>query len=131
MRDNSNRGANWVFTRSSGVWSQLGSKLTVSGIQAESYLGDCVAISGDGKTILSGAEGYLGGVGGGFVFAMDSIRVVAHWSLDETSGSVAFDSSGWGNHGSAYGTTIIPGVNGNARRFDGAGDYGACAEPFK
>jgi hypothetical protein len=74
MRDNDDAGAIWVFNRSSGMWSQLGTKLTFSGIGAGSLLGDGVAISGDGKTIIAGAEGYNGGIGGGFIFARDSVR---------------------------------------------------------
>ena len=54
-------GALWVFTRSSGVWTQQGSKLTSSGVITN------VAASGDGNTALAagtipfGANGYLGG----------------------------------------------------------------------
>jgi hypothetical protein len=54
-------GALWVFTRSSGVWTQQGSKLTATGAISN------VAASGDGNTALAastipfGANGYLGG----------------------------------------------------------------------
>jgi hypothetical protein len=55
-------GAAWAFTRSGGVWTQLGSKLvgsgaTGSGVTISAHQGYSVALSGDGKTALLG--GYL------------------------------------------------------------------------
>jgi len=53
-------------------------------------------------------------------------ELVAHWKLDESSGTVANDSSGKGNHGSLNGDpTWWPsdGKIGGALEFDGAGDY--------
>jgi hypothetical protein len=60
--DNSGIGATWVFTRSTGVWSQLGNKLVGSGgvgvpfnqTGVLLYQGDAVAVSGDAGTILVG-----------------------------------------------------------------------------
>jgi hypothetical protein len=46
----------------------------------------------------------------------------ALWHFDETSGSIVHDTAA-GNDGTAFGTTIIPGVFGNARTFNGNGDY--------
>ncbi len=45
------------------------------------------------------------------------------WHFDETSGSTLLDASGAGNTGIAVGTAIVPGRFGNARSFNGAGDY--------
>lgn len=39
--------------------------------------------------------------------------------MDETSGAVAHDSSGYGNSGTVYGTTVGDGAFGNARAFPG------------
>ena len=50
-------------------------------------------------------------------------NLVGFWDLDEASGSAVNDSSGNNNTGSATGTTIIPGVVGNARRFNGSTDF--------
>jgi|GEM_PF-6293565 len=47
--------------------------------------------------------------------------LVAQWKFDETSGSTVYDSLGNYN-GKANGTTIIPGVEGKARRFNGTSD---------
>jgi hypothetical protein len=44
-QDNSFAGAAWVFTRSSGVWSQQGSKLVGSGAGGQAKQGQAVALS--------------------------------------------------------------------------------------
>ncbi len=54
-------------------------------------------------------------------FTPDS-STVALWHLDENSGSVVHDST-LRNNGTAIGTTIVPGRFGNARWFNGIGDY--------
>src|SRR5664280_2454101 len=52
--DNFNTGAAWVFTRSGGVWSQLGSKLVGTGAVGAAEQGWSVAISADGATAIVG-----------------------------------------------------------------------------
>ena len=52
--DNANTGAAWVFTRSGGVWSQLGSKLVGTGAVGAAEQGWSVAISADGATAIVG-----------------------------------------------------------------------------
>ncbi|GMX64365.1 hypothetical protein Elgi_36340 [Paenibacillus elgii] len=47
---------------------------------------------------------------------------ISWYKFDETSGNVINDSKGT-NSGSAYGTVIIDGVNGKARKFNGTSDY--------
>jgi len=47
--------------------------------------------------------------------------LVAQWEFDETSGSTVYDSLGNYN-GTAKGTTIISGIKGKARRFNGTSD---------
>ena len=46
--------------------------------------------------------------------------------FDETSGQSAFDLSGNGNTGTATGTTIVDGVFGKARSFNGSSDFVDC-----
>ena len=48
--------------------------------------------------------------------------LVAHWNLDESSGTTLVDSFG-GNTGTASGTTVAPGKYNNARSFNGSSDY--------
>src|SRR5712692_6696362 len=59
------------------------------------------------------------------VFCLGPVGLLAQgsagwWTLDELSGTVAFDSSGNGNHGSFSGTTTVPAVRNHGRRFSGS-----------
>jgi hypothetical protein len=67
--DDERRGAVWVFTRSGGVWSQQGPKLT-AGAESESGagFGTSVALSADGNTALIGAPGDNERKGAAWVF---------------------------------------------------------------
>jgi hypothetical protein len=47
-------GAAWVFTRSSGTWSQQGDKLVGTGAVGSARQGTSVALSGDGDTAIVG-----------------------------------------------------------------------------
>ena len=70
--DNSGVGAAWVFTRSSGTWSQQGSKLTVNDENADGAFdgfGWSVALSADGNTALIGAPDDRGSEGAAWAFA--------------------------------------------------------------
>jgi hypothetical protein len=50
--------------------------------------------------------------------------LVGWWKLDETSGTIAADSSGFGNHGALQGDVRwMPGMIGGAWQGDGNGDY--------
>ena len=66
MSDNSGVGAAWVFTRSGGVWTQEGSKLTGGGEVGAGRFGTSVALSADGET------GLVSGNGAAWVFT-DSV----------------------------------------------------------
>jgi hypothetical protein len=66
--DNGRKGAVWVFTRSGGVWSQQGPKLTGGGEIGEGGFGTSVALSGDGDTALIGGPGDNGTQGAAWVF---------------------------------------------------------------
>ena len=48
--------------------------------------------------------------------------LVGWWKFDEGSGTTAADSSGWGNNGTASGTTVTAGKVGNALSFNGISD---------
>lgn len=49
--------------------------------------------------------------------------LIGHWRMDETSGSVVVDSSGFGRDGAAVGTAIVSGRCGNARRGAPTGEH--------
>ncbi|MGH7741588.1 MAG: FlgD immunoglobulin-like domain containing protein, partial [Candidatus Eiseniibacteriota bacterium] len=78
--DNSNTGAAWVFTRSGSVWSQQGAKIVPSGFVGIPYMGQSVAVSGDGNTAM---------LGGPF----DNFQTGAAWVFTRTAGV-------WTQHGS-------------------------------
>jgi hypothetical protein len=66
--DDTSKGAAWVFTRSGGVWSQQGPKLTGAGEVGEGRFGVAVALSADGNTALIGALYDNGARGAGWLF---------------------------------------------------------------
>ena len=55
--DNNQAGAAWVYTRSQGVWTQLGPKLVGTDAVGESQQGFSVSLSGDGNTAIVGGSG--------------------------------------------------------------------------
>ena len=61
-------GAAWVFTRSNGVWMQLGAKITGDCKGPCGYFGKSVAISADGNTALVGAPQFGRGEGAVWAF---------------------------------------------------------------
>jgi hypothetical protein len=74
--DTSRVGAAWVFTRSGGVWTQQGGKLTGTGETGEGEFGASVALSADGNTALIGARFDDGGTGAAWAFT----RSAGVWS---------------------------------------------------
>jgi hypothetical protein len=66
--DNDYNGATWVFTRSNGVWTQLGAKLTGTGAAGNAGQGYSVALSNDGKIAIVGGPFDNANVGAGWVF---------------------------------------------------------------
>jgi predicted GH43/DUF377 family glycosyl hydrolase len=49
--------------------------------------------------------------------------LVAYWKFDDSTVAVAVDSSEYHNDGTNYGTTLVPGVIGTARHFNGTSDF--------
>jgi len=57
---------------------------------------------------------------------IEAVGMVAHWKMDENSGSIIYDDSGNGNDGTLINMddeAWIIGVTGNALQFDGIDDY--------
>ncbi|MCK7615402.1 WD40 repeat domain-containing protein [Roseibium sediminicola] len=71
--DNSDEGAVWVFQKNSGTWLQCGEKLVGTGASGKALQGTSVALSGDGRTILSGGPGDNSMTGATWVFAAQFI----------------------------------------------------------
>jgi FG-GAP repeat len=66
--DKSNIGAAWVFTRSSGVWTQQGTKLVGAGAVGGAEQGMSVALSADGNTVIVGGNGDNSNIGAAWIF---------------------------------------------------------------
>jgi hypothetical protein len=66
--DNGNAGAVWAYTRSAGVWTQQGAKITPSDETLPGYFGTSVALSADGNTAMIGGYWDNTGVGAAWVF---------------------------------------------------------------
>jgi hypothetical protein len=68
-QDNSDAGAAWVFTRSSGVWTPGGTKLPLgTGAVGTAIQGQSVALSADGNTAIVGGPADNSSVGAAWVY---------------------------------------------------------------
>jgi hypothetical protein len=79
-------GAAWVFTRSGGVWTQLGSKLVGTGV-VDSYVdqGWSVALSADGNTAAVGAPEDDNAAGAAWIFTQNHSPDCSHAVASQTS----------------------------------------------
>ena len=73
--DNGEMGAVWVFTRSSGVWTQQGTKLVGTGSVGNPRQGYSVAISSNSGTFIEGGLGDNSNTGAVWVFVNPSIGI--------------------------------------------------------
>lgn len=106
--DNGGLGAVWVYTRSNGVWSQQGTKLTPTGNAGNCYHGWRVSISADGNTVIAGAILDNGNVGAAFVHT----RTNGVWSQQAKlvgTGNVGASQQGSSVALSADGNTAVVG----------------------
>ncbi len=69
--DNAFAGAAWIFTRSGGVWSQLGNKLFGSGAVGNANQGGAVAISSSGNRVIVGGIADNANFGAAWVYSRD------------------------------------------------------------
>jgi hypothetical protein len=110
--DDAAQGGTWVLTRSSGVWSQQGSKLT-GGEEDNSEFGVLVALSADGNTALVGGWNDDGRKGAAWVFT----RSGGVWSQQgpKLVGTGVSEGDGFGTSValSADGNTALIGAPGN------------------
>jgi hypothetical protein len=110
--DNSSVGAIWIFTRSSGVWTQQGPKLVGTG-NSVSAEGNSVSLSGDGNTVI---------VGGPY----DSSSKGCAWVFTRTSGVWTQQGQkllGAGAYGfSSFGGSVSMSADGNTAVIGGASD---------
>ena len=90
--DNNMGGAVWVFTRSAGAWTQLGSKLVGAPvIGTVSLQGGSVSLSGDGNTLVEGGIGDNSDFGAVWFFARPASTggTATHFSVSAPSTATA------------------------------------------
>jgi hypothetical protein len=112
--DDYNNGAVWIFTQTSGVWSQQGSKLIGTGAIGMEVQGISVALSADGNTLIEGGSGDNSNFGAAWVFT----RSGGVWT-QQGSKLVASDAAG----NSRQGTSVSITADGNTALVGGPGDH--------
>jgi uncharacterized protein (TIGR03437 family) len=113
FNDNSGVGAIWVYTRTSGVWSQQGGKLVGTGAVGNAHQGGSVALSGDGNTAIVGGVADNFYAGGAWVYT----RTSGVWS--QQGGKLV----GTGAVGKAYqGSSVALSGDGNTAIVGGPSD---------
>ena len=108
FRDNTNAGAIWMFKRNGNVWTQEGSKITVSDAIGNSRFGISLDLSPDGNTLIVGGHTDNANAGAAWIFERNGNS----WSsLLKLTGSGAIGSARFGRSVSIseYGNTIIVG----------------------
>jgi len=83
--DNQNVGAAWAFTRTNGVWSQMGNKLVGTGGGGVQNQGLSVALSGDGHTAIVGGP-YDNPLGAAWVYVSAPVHLVVSTPASVTAG---------------------------------------------
>ena len=114
--DNSNQGAAWVFARSGGAWSQVGSKLVGTGNTGAARQSYSVAMSADGNTAIVGGYGDNSDIGAAWVFSHNN----GVWTQQGSK------LVGTGNSGtSEQGFSVSLSADGNTAMVGGYGDNSA------
>jgi antibiotic biosynthesis monooxygenase (ABM) superfamily enzyme len=113
VKDNAGIGAAWIYTRSGGAWTQLGSKLVGTGAVGSAGQGISVALSADGKTAIVGGPADNSGTGAAWLYA----RSGDVWTQQ---GSKLVGKGAVGNAG--QGGSVALSADGNTAVVGGAGD---------
>lgn len=114
IEDNSNQGAAWVFTRSSGVWTQQGVKLVGTGNIGAARQGVSVSLSADGNTAIVGGFGDNSGQGAAWIFIRNSGTWTQQGGKLVGTGNFGRGSQGYSVALSADGNTAIVGGFGDS-----------------
>ncbi len=114
--DNSSVGAAWVFTRSSGLWTQQGSKLVGTGAVGTAGQGYSVSLSSDGNTAIVGGLYDNGSAGAAWVFTRSGGAWTQQGSKLVGTGAVGAANQGISVSLSSDGNTaIVGGLNDDSR----------------
>jgi hypothetical protein len=107
--DNSFVGAAWVYTRSSGTWSQQGAKLVGTGAQGSSLQGRSVSLSADGNTAIVGGNNDNGAAGAVWVYTRSGGLWTQQGAKLVGTGAIGNGRQGFSVALSADGNTAIVG----------------------
>ncbi len=107
--DNSLKGAAWVFTRSSGMWSQQGSKLVGTGATGAARQGSSVGLSADGNTAVIGGFGDNSNRGAMWVYKRNGTTWAQQGAKINGSGASGSAKQGTAASLSSNGTTVAIG----------------------
>jgi hypothetical protein len=115
-QDNSNAGAAWLWTRSGGIWTQLGSKLIGTGtVGSASQQGYSVSLSSDGNTAIIGGIGDSSNAGAVWVWTHAGAIWVQQGGKLVGTGAVGSAYQGYSVALSGDGkTALIGGYNDNS-----------------
>jgi len=111
--DDAATGGTWVLTRSGGLWSQQGPKLT-GGEEDNSEFGVLVSLSADGNTALVGGWNDDGRKGAAWVFT----RSGGGWSQQGPKLTAGSESES----GAGFGTSVALSADGNTALIGAPGD---------
>ncbi len=109
--DSAEVGATWVYKRTAGVWSQLGSKLVGTGAVGNAVQGWSVCLSGDGNSAIIGGLQDNSTAGASWVFMADKQKIISISDIpNDQGGSVRikwnkflYDSAGISTEITSYG----------------------------
>jgi hypothetical protein len=107
--DNTLKGAVWIFTRSSGVWSQQGNKIVGTGSVGSSRQGSSVTVSADGNTLVEGGYGDNGNRGTMWVYTRNGSTWNQQGGKLTGSGSIGLAKQGTSVALSSTGSTAALG----------------------
>ena len=110
--DDNNLGAAWVYTRSGGVWTQEGTKLTGVGTTGTIFQGIRVGISADGNTAIVGGDGINANQGAAWIFTRSSTGWTQQAELVARN-AIGKQYQGFSVALSADGNTALVGGNGD------------------
>ncbi len=121
--DAGNTGAVWVFTRGNGQWPQQGLKLVGSDAVAGRYLGQSVALSGDGNTAFAGGPGGKPGLFGSQP-SIGATWVFTRSNLVWTQQGTELVGAGAAGNDALEGTAVAITGDGNTAMVGGPADNG-------
>jgi hypothetical protein len=110
-------GAAWIFTRSTGVWAQQGSKLIAPGGSTDITQGRSVSLSADGNTAIVGGPGFGASLGGAWVFTRSNGVWTQQGGKLVGTGAVGNAGQGQSVAISGDGNVAIVGGGGDASQF--------------